>query len=76
MKNPEVKSVERNVLIILIFPTIFIDKSVEPNVVEESGAHHIVPIFTLDFTFLPLKPEVVTSPCLLTVESTRSLTNR
>ena len=58
----------------LIFPTKIIDKSVEANVVEESGGvEHSVPISTHNFTFLLLKIEVVTSPCLLTAESTRSL---
>ena len=62
-------------IIIIKFPTKFIDKSVEPNVVEEGGAYHTVPIFTVEFTFLPLKTEVVTSPSLLTVQRTRSLIN-
>ena len=62
-------------IIIIIYPTKFIDKSVEPNVVEEGGAHHTVPIFTVEFTFLLLKTEVVTSRSLLTVQRTRSLIN-
>ena len=60
-------------IIIIIYLTKFIDKSVEPNVVEESGAHHSKSIFAQDFTFPPLKYEVVTSSFLLTVQSTRSL---
>ena len=63
-------------LSILIFPTVIIDKSVEANVVEESGgAHHSVSIFPKNLTFFLLKIEVVTSLCFLTLESTRSLSN-
>ena len=58
-----------------IFPTKIINESVEADVVEESGAHHIVPILTQNFTFLILKPEVVTPQCFLAVKSTRCLTN-